>query len=59
MKKLLLEDIQVDSFATGESTELRGTVQGRESDTVDGDPISKTCVSDITWINGPVCCALY
>jgi len=62
MKKLVLEDIRVDSFSTGEATQLRGTVQAREfsgEQVCRPGPISQTCASDVTWLQGPVCCALY
>jgi hypothetical protein len=60
MKKLVLEEIRVDSFATGEAAEARGTVAAHSVEPAQvTDPISKSCVSDITWLAGPVCCALY
>lgn len=67
MKKLILENIRVESFVTGEAVSVRGTVQAHVTAPDDQDvpdqpdgpdkPISQTCVSDITWIAGPVCCA--
>jgi hypothetical protein len=63
MKKLILENIRVESFVTGGSISARGTIQAHQvalPEIPDNpEPISKSCASDITWINGPVCCALY